>query len=126
MRRIAALSVLILTLTACAERGPSAPTDSGIRGIVLVGPMCPVIKAGSPCPDRPMAADIQVTRNGEVVTTVRSRSDGRFSVDLSPGDYVLLPVQPSPGGLPFAKPVPVTVEPHRFTAVRIEFDSGIR
>jgi len=88
--------------------------------------MCPVVRAGSPCPDKPISTELQVTRDGRVVATVRSGEDGRFSVALAPGDYVLVPAQASPGGLPFARPVPVTVRPHVFTLVKVLFDSGIR
>ncbi len=125
MRRFALLLVAALTLAACGNR-PSAPSDSGVEGIVLIGPMCPVEREGSPCPDRPLAATIVVTRDGEEVTTVKSGEDGRFRVVLEPGEYVLEPVGPSPGSPPTARHVPVTVKPHAFTQVTVSFDSGIR
>ncbi len=125
MRRIAALLVVLVALGACARR-PAAPSDSGVEGVVLLGPTCPVEQLGSPCPDRPMAAEIKVTQNGEVVTSVRSGPGGRFKVALAPGDYVLVPVGPNPNGLPFARPAPVIVRAHAFTDVKVMFDSGIR
>ena len=123
--RTAALSLVVLLAAACA-RSPAAPSDSGIQGVVTIGPTCPVERADSPCPDQPFAAEIAVKRGDEVVATVSSGEDGRFRVALAPGDYLLQGIAPNQGGLPFAKPIPVTVRPHEFADVRVTFDSGIR
>ena len=58
------------------------------------------------------------------LTTVRSSSDGRVSVRLRPGRYLLKPQT----GHPFPRAVAetVTVHPHRFTTVTVSYDSGIR
>lgn len=93
---------------------------------MLIGPTCPVEVAGSPCPDAPLAAGIDVTQNGELVSTIRSGEDGRFSIDLPPGEYVLEGVEPNPGAPPTAKPLAVTVSVHEYTEVTFLFDSGIR
>lgn len=122
--------VLTLLAVACGEAQLEAPPvpGSGIRGRVLIGPQCPVVHVESPCPDLPFDAEIRVVRadSEEVVATVRSGPDGRFLVALPPGDYVLEPVPPTPGDLPRAAPVPVTVGAHRFTSVTVVFDTGIR
>ncbi|MGQ0669097.1 MAG: MSCRAMM family protein [Actinomycetota bacterium] len=123
-RRPFVFALLLAVLDACAD-SPAAG-DSGIRGIVLIGPACPVEVAGSPCPDVPLAAEIEVTQDGELVNTIRSGEDGRFSIDLSPGEYVLEGVEPNPGAPPTAKPLAVTVRPHEYTQVTFLFDSGIR
>lgn len=117
--KITVLSLFLVVIVACAK-GPAASTDSGIRGRALLGPTCPVEHAESPCPDRPFAAEIEVLQGGDLVTTVTSGQDGRFSVSLPPGDYVLQ------GGPPTAKPVAVTVHAHEFSQVDVLFDSGIR
>jgi hypothetical protein len=128
VRRIAFLLLLVAALVGCAKQA-SAPADSGIRGIATLGPLCPVERVGSPCPDRPMQAEIQVrdATSGDVVATVRSDADGHFTVDLPPGQYVLEGVPPTPGSpFPIAKPTDATVRPHRFTEVTVSFDTGIR
>ena len=58
------------------------------------------------------------------VTTVRSAADGRVSVRLRPGRYVLKPQT----GRPFPRAVAETfaVHAHRFTSVIVNYDSGIR
>lgn len=100
------------------------PTDSGVRGVVTIGPTSPVQMQGE-SGEAPYEATITVTNSsGATVAEVRSSEDGRFSVDLAPGRYTLVPQ--SPGPLPRADPYDVAVEPHAFTEVSIQYDSGIR
>ncbi len=115
-----ALVILVLVVASCG----SVPTDSGIAGLVTIGPVSPVEQPGV-TNEAPYQATI-VVRNadGDAVATVESGKDGRFTVNLAPGAYVLEPQ--SPGSLPFAEPQEVTVEPHRFTEVTVPYDSGIR
>jgi hypothetical protein len=127
MRRMPAFSILILFFVACAGRGPSSSGDSGISGTVLLGPTCPVETVESPCPDRPLAdVEVQVLRAGDVVATVRSAGDGRFTVALDPGHNEVQAVVAQGGpGMP-ATPVDVTVPSGEFTDGSIPVDSGIR
>jgi hypothetical protein len=139
MRRIVPLFLVALVaagMVGCAKQasGPGGGTtgstggDSGINGLVTLGPLCPVERVDSPCPDKPLAAQIQVKgASGDVVTTVRSGPDGRFTVSLPPGDYVLQGLSPTPGNpFPIGGSVTATVRPHRFTEVTVTFDTGIR
>jgi hypothetical protein len=121
------LSILVFLFGCGSERAAEAPLDSGIRGLVLLGPNCPVFQEGVPCPDGAHDGEVRVLRSGsdDVVATVQSGKDGRFVVRLPPGRYVLAPVSPE-GGLPFGKPVDVVVRAHAFTLVRVRFDTGIR
>jgi hypothetical protein len=114
------LVVLVLVLASCG----ATPTGSGINGLVTIGPVSPVERPGV-SNDAPYQATI-VVRNadGDSVATVRSGADGRFSVNLAPGTYMLEPQ--SPGMLPVAQPQEVTVAPHRYTEVTVSYDSGIR
>jgi hypothetical protein len=114
-----------LVLASCAGAPPAA--GSGIEGRVTIGPTCPVVRADSPCPDRPYAAEIRVVAaSGEEVARVRSGEDGRFRVDLRPGTYTLVPEGSSAKGPPHAEPETVTVSQGRYTQVSIAYDSGIR
>ena len=117
---------VVVGVSACgaADKGPS---DSGIRGRVFIGPLCPVVQEGVPCPDAPYQASIRVKReSGDVVATIRSGKDGRFRINLASGRYVLEPLSPNAGAPPYAGPLTVRVRAHAFTRVRIAFDSGIR
>jgi hypothetical protein len=127
VRRIPALSILLLFLVACAGRGPSSSGESGIRGTVLLGPTCPVETVESPCPDRHLGdVEIQVLQGGDVVATVRSDGDGRFAVALDPGRYEVQAVVEEGGPGMSAKPVDVTVTSGEFADVNVSVDSGIR
>jgi hypothetical protein len=89
---------------------------------------CPVLRADSPCPDRPIAAHLSIldATTGAIVGTVDSGSDGHFSVALHPGSYVLRP-ENAAGAPPRRSGVTtVTVEAGHYTPVTIRFDSGIR
>jgi len=127
MRRMWAISILLLFLVACAGRAPSSSGDSGIRGTVLLGPTCPVETLESPCPDRPLAdVEIRVLRGSDVVATVRSDGEGRFAVALDPGRYEVQAVVEEGGPGMSAKPVDVVVTNGVFNDVNVPVDSGIR
>ena len=54
-------ATLILQLAAgLIESFDGPPLGSGVRGLVTIGPMCPVIQKGVPCPDLPFSATIVV------------------------------------------------------------------
>ena len=100
-------------------------TTSGARGIVVLGPMCPVEGTGPGCENQPREADVRLRDgvSGPVVATVHSDPDGRFQVTLPPGDYVIEAEVPQ---AMFCKPVDVTVVPGRYTAVTVKCDTGMR
>jgi hypothetical protein len=122
-------SILSATLAAamgCASSsllGPEAP--QGIEGQVMLGPMCPVAQVSDPCPDQPYQAWIDIhDAGGKYVTRFQSDTDGRFRVGLEPGSYVLHPESGNP--LPRASDQQVDVAAGVYTAVIIDFDTGIR
>ena len=115
--------LFVLFLTACQQA--TQPSDSGLEGIVTIGPMCPVMQENIPCPDQPYQASLTIlTTGGKKITQFQTDEQGRFRVYLAPGNYVLHPE--SPNQLPFAADIPFTVEENKFTQVEISYDSGIR
>lgn len=129
MPRSLALAVcLALAIGACGGDSEGAGDgSSGIRGMAHIGPQCPVVQAGSPCPDLPFDGEVRVsTPAGEEVTTASTDDDGSFEIALDPGAYVVDVVVADPGGLPFAKPITVEVTAGTFTEVDLPVDSGIR
>jgi hypothetical protein len=113
------------------EPSPRAdpPTSAaGITGVTVIDGGCPVLRAESPCPDRPVTATVSVldAATESVVATINSDDHGYFRVTVKPGRYLLRPV--SVAGGPPRRPgtQTVTVEPNRFTTVTVRFDSGIR
>lgn len=122
--------ILILALTACGCAGVSIPADldSGISGIVLAGPTCPVEMPDDPdCDDQPYAATVIVkTLDGSsTVTRFTAGNDGRFRVPLFPGTYRLDPL-PGANGFPISSPQTVVVQSDSYTEVTISYDTGIR
>ena len=119
---------LSLVAIACDEEEEQAPLTSGIQGQVLLGPQCPVVQEGTPCPDAPYQATIDVWNadRSQKLRTFETDSEGRFHVPLTPGEYYIDPQPPDTGGPPTPIPQTVTVPPDRFVQVTIEYDSGIR
>jgi hypothetical protein len=101
---------------------------SGVEGRVTIGPACPVMEEGVPCPDRPFQAELTLRYlgSGDVAAVVASDAEGRFRVELPPGLYIVDPGQPLLVTDPKAEPDTVEVEAGRFAQVVVRFDSGVR
>ena len=102
--------------------------DSGVRGVVLLGPTCPVMRDPPEpgCADKPYATTIIVRRasSSSIVATGKSDASGVFELSLPPGSYILL----AEGGatLPRCGEVNVTVVAGRYETANISCDTGIR
>jgi hypothetical protein len=118
---VGALAALAIGTASGAQRRP----DSGIRARVLYGPTCPVERPGQSC-ERPYQASFTIRRAAThtVVAEARSAPDGRLTVRLRAGLYVLQPHNGKP--YPRAPTQTVSVRRHQFADVVIRFDSGIR
>jgi hypothetical protein len=118
---IVVLPVVAVDATSEAQSRP----DSGVRGLVLYGPTCPVQRPGHICV-KPYAAWITIRREpkGTVAARVHAGSDGRFTARLRAGHYLLVPRNGNP--FPRAQSQAVSVHRHRFATVTIHFESGIR
>jgi hypothetical protein len=116
--------ILIILLATCSVQ-EAAPADSGLEGQVIIGPMCPALQQGQPCPDQPYQATLTVNSlDGKKITQVQTDQQGRFRIPLEPGQYILHPE--SPNAMPFAGQQAVQVEADRFTQLTVNYDSGIR
>ncbi len=98
--------------------------ESGIEGLVTIGPSCAVIKMDTPCPDMPMQATLVVLdAQGVAVAEAQSDAQGYFKVTLPPGAYTL---QPQGNKIQRAAEQAVTVTAGQFISVTVQYDSGIR
>ena len=123
------LCLLALTGGSClAGTAATRDVDSGIRGVVILGPSSPSVRIGEPVRPRPFQTALTIRRaeGGSVVATVRTRSNGTFVVALPPGDYIVGSASSEQIPRPSIEPVPVTVSPHAYADVTINADSGIR
>jgi hypothetical protein len=130
--RVTTIATLLL-LAGCAHTSPNATPaatqNSGVQGRTTIDGGCPVIRADTPCPDRPLTARITVIRDGSdttILATITTNADGQFRIPLPPGTYLLRPDNLAGARYPTAQPVTVTIRPGEFTQVTIAFDSGIR
>lgn len=119
------LSLLSLLVAACdpSQAGSTPAAASGIRGSVLICPGPPDPEAtAQPC-DAPYKAQLAVLDgDGNVVTRVTSGDDGRFQLDLAPGEYTLAPQNGDP--YPTAPSQPVIVVAGQYTDIQVNYDSG--
>jgi hypothetical protein len=114
------------TPSAGATQPPSGG-DSGITGIVLIGPQCPVVREGEECPDAPYEAFIGIRdAAGQAIASVASGADGRFRVELPQGTYTLVARPQTSTPIPAPVEMTVTVEAAEFTEIVVSMDSGIR
>ena len=105
------------------------PFDSGVEGVVMLGPTCPVIREGDDsCVDKPYATIVQViavgSPNSSPFATVESDKQGKYKIMLPPGEYALQPV----GGsvMPRCETKEITIEPAKIIEVNLFCDTGIR
>jgi hypothetical protein len=104
------------------------PYDSGVQGVVMVGPTCPVMKnpPDAQCADKPYQTMVAVFRKSDPVhayAIAKSAADGTFRFSLPPGDYTL---GAGESNLPRCDHPEATVGPSGYTQVTISCDSGIR
>jgi len=101
------------------------PPDTGVFGVVLAGPTCPVVTPEEPCPPRPVDAEISAhDGEGAIVASTRTDADGDYTLSLEPGSYTL--VADTDAALPYCDPVTVSVPVDRPMHADISCDTGIR
>ena len=113
-----------------SEEGDPPPVASGVRGIAVAGPTCPVVTvpADPACADRPVEGAVIVALDdaGIEVARVTTGPDGAFSIGLAPGSYRIVP-QPVEGltGTATAQGVGIAAgEP--MAELTFSYDTGIR
>ncbi|MEX1247795.1 MAG: hypothetical protein WEA61_04890 [Anaerolineales bacterium] len=126
MRRLYFPAALFIAV-ALASCGAAIPEGQGIRGMVLLGPNCPVVQEGEPCPDTLFETELVVTGadGAREILRFASDADGTFEVKLPVGDYAIR----SPEGttLPYCMTnVTLSVRPGLMTETIVYCDTGIR
>lgn len=128
------LSLLVgSVIVGCSQIGinvETPPPPSGIKGTVLLGPTCAIEASPGdnnpvPCVTPYVATLVILDNEGVKVKTVTSGSDGKFQVDLPPGDYVVTPDSGS-DSYPVAQPQSVSVSAGVYTEIQVNYDTGIR
>jgi hypothetical protein len=113
-----------------SEEGDPLGDETGIRGVVVAGPTCPVVTdpPDPDCAERTVAGALLVIleADGDEVARVASAADGTFAVALAPGAYRIIP-QPVQGLMGTASELDVRVEMGEPPGeLAIAYDTGIR
>ena len=102
--------------------------NSGVRGVVMMGPTCPVeqFPPQEECADKPYSTLVAIYRASDpvhAVVIIQSDAQGTFEAALPPGEYT---VGAGESTFPSCAVQAVTVEPDVYTSVTVACDTGIR
>jgi len=125
---VVALVAFVMAVAACNPAPAITPSlTTGIRGVVLAGPTCPVERVGqSPCVRALSGATIlALDSTGHEVGRAVSDASGAYFLRLSPGTYEIVP-QAVQGLLGVAAKTSVTVPDGAPVQIDLEYDTGIR
>lgn len=124
------LAAGLLIVVACGDQQRASEPDSGLTGVVHLGPQCPVQSAQNRC-DEQAAAGVTVTVSeqipgeayvaGKEVARTTTATDGTFAVALAPGEYVVT----AEAGMS-CELMDARVARHTFAKVDVPCDTGIR
>ena len=119
------LAAVLLVTSCTSSRGQVVESVDGVvTGTVYSAPSCPVERADSPCPPRPVAgAEVVAAIGQRRRAATHSRSDGRFRLELSYGRYTLRATNVGPYASTTSKTVDVSAVP---ISIDLTVDSGIR
>jgi hypothetical protein len=115
------------TITVAGGFQPPPRSVSGIDGVAMIGPLHPASVPGVP-DTRPFSGaiiSIQPATGGAEIARVTTGADGKFTINVPPGRYRIVPLSGQPGLLPFAPPQLVVVDASHFTHVPVNYDTGI-
>jgi branched-chain amino acid transport system permease protein len=128
MARLASLIALVALAAACGGTSATmSPVGTGIGGVVVASPVCPVERPGDPgCAPRPVAGAVVIVRgaDGAEVARATTAADGRYAVSLPPGQFT---VEGAPVEGLMGNPSPIGVEVgDGIVTVDLQYDTGIR
>jgi len=104
----------------------SRADDTGVRGTVLWGPVCPGPTRVGHSDEAPFSATFIVLAAEREVARFRSDKNGHFEVALPAGDYVIVPENSTPIPAPQSQAKSVNVPEDSFAEVTLRFDTGMR
>jgi hypothetical protein len=120
---ITALSLALVIVAGAGAR--TTAVSSGLRGVVVRGPIAPMCVAESPCTEPAKNVTLLFSRNDRIVGRAVTDSAGRYRVRLPAGLYAVR--RPAPAGIGRAlEPDRARVYARRFVRVDFSIDTGIR
>jgi hypothetical protein len=118
------MTAMLAATPATVTRGDEA--GSGLRGVVLMGPVAPGPVAVGQADEAPFSAGFTVLDADGKVAHFESAADGRFELALPPGDYTIVPDATAPIPYPRRQQHAVTVPATGYAEVTLRFDTGMR
>ena len=120
------ISALSLALVIVAGAGAQTTAlSSGLRGVVVRGPIAPVCVAEQPCTEPARNVTLLFSRNSRVVGRAVTDNAGRYRVRLPAGVYAVR--RPGSMGIGLGiEPNRARVYAGRFGRVDFSIDTGIR
>jgi len=123
--RVAALTMVVLALgSGLADAAASEVVASGIRGVVMRGPIKPVCGDNDPCEEPAAGVVLRFSRGGVVVARVTTGRAGGYRVKLRPGRYGVTTRKRRPGM--DLTPSVIRVPKGRMARVDFHLDTGIQ
>lgn len=127
INRLLVLVVILIPIVMSSCSGKPQTTSSGIKGIVMIGPISPVVKEGEPDEKAyPDALIYVLDASGKKLAEVTSDEEGRFTIGLQPGKYSVAPQTPKDQILPIGESQEVLVTENTYSEITVHYDSGIR
>lgn len=105
---------------------PVSASETGIRGVVLWGPVRPGPTRLGQSDEAPLRATFVVHAGKHEVAQFKSDKKGKFEVLLPAGNYTIAPVKGTPMPSPQNQVKAVTVPAGDFVEVTLRFDTGMR
>ena len=123
--RVVAVSVFALVLGWSGLAGAATPTvaTSGLRGVVMRGPIRPV--CDDPCEEPAAGIVLRFSQGGRVVARVTTGSAGGYRVKLRPGRYAVATRSAPRVGMGLT-PRFVRVPTGRIARIDFHIDTGIQ
>lgn len=111
------------------EKTTPQTVSSGVTGMVLLGPTCPVVQdpPNPECTDKPYATNLILTTTDQshIIAKFSSGADGTFSLKIQPGEYAIHS-DAAVNMLPYCSHDIFKVEANKFTNITVSCDTGIR
>lgn len=117
---------LAATLAVAGCEIATSEPESGLQGLVSLGPITPVCLPDIPC-EQPVASTFEVRLGDRLVTRFRSDAHGLYRVHLPLGTYRIAPPLGGPIPFPESQALDVTVGPGpRLTPQDLHYSTGLR
>jgi hypothetical protein len=120
---ITAVSLALMIVAGAGAQVTAVP--SGLRGVVMRGPISPMCVAEEPCTEPARNVTLLFSRNGRIVGRAVTDSAGRYRLRLPAGAYAVR--RPASIGIGRGiEPDHARVYARRFVRVDFSIDTGIR